>query len=566
MRRLLSLTVCCGVLAAPSAALAGDGDVIVRFRADAGAAERADARLTADVRREQDLRLAQLELVAPEPGVTAEQAIAALERDEDVVRAEPDRRRRALVVPGDPLFGTQWGLQNTGQVVEGTAGTAGADIRATEAWDTTIGSPSVLVAVVDTGIALAHPDLVANLWTDPGEIAGNGVDDDGSGFADDVRGHDFVDGDNLPEDQNGHGTHVSGTVAARGDNGQGVTGVAWTTSILPVRALDALGGGFVSDLVLAYGYAARQGADIVNLSLGGAGASAAEFDAIAAAPQVLFVAAAGNDGADNDVVGSFPCEYDLPNVICVAASDQDDQLAIFSNFGDQSVDLAAPGVTILSTFTGAGGFAVESGTSMSTPHVSGVAALLLAAHPPATVAELRASLLDTVAPKPAFATTTVSGGRLDAAAAVADIFVPPPPPPPPPPAPDPVATAPVTPAPAVTVVGSRTAPDRTGPGLDLALTPRRDLGAFLRRGLRVRVRCTEACALTAEARRGRRRLARRTARRTSAGTTTLTLRLSRAERRRLRRSRSVLVTLRITAVDAAGNRSSETVRLRLRGR
>jgi subtilisin family serine protease len=282
--------------------------------------------------------------------VSVRQAIAALERQDDVLYAEPDVPRYAQVTPNDSLFRAQWGLENVGQSVGGAAGTADADIDATDAWDAVTGTAGIIVAVVDTGITAGHPDLAPNLYVNPRETAGNGIDDDRNGFTDDVSGYDFAGGDANPADTNGHGTHVAGTVAARGDDGRGVAGVAWQASLLPLRALGDDGSGSVSDAIRAYDYAARAGARIVNLSLGGGSFSRAERDAIAANPGVLFVAAAGNDGANNDLTGSYPCNHDLANVVCVAASDRSDRLASFSNFGARTVDLAAPGVAIASTY------------------------------------------------------------------------------------------------------------------------------------------------------------------------------------------------------------------------
>ena len=323
-----------------------------------------------------------------------------------VVYAEPDHVVRQTAVPNDPLLSYEWDM---------------SAIRAPEAWDVTTGSPQVTVAVVDTGIDASHPDLSPNLWTNPGESGAgrdtNGLDDDGDGLIDDVHGWDFVDGDAQPDDGNGHGTHVSGTIAARGDDGVGVAGVTWSTAIMPLRVLGDDGSGYVSDVVTAYAYAASSGARLVNASLGGGSYSRAEHDAIAAAPNTLFVVAAGNDGADDDATPEYPCDYDLANVVCVAASDRDDTLASFSNYGTTNVDLAAPGVDIASTWPG-GRYALLDGTSMATPHVTGAAALVLAHDGTLGVAGLRAALLSSVHPVAALAGRVATGGRLDVAAAL----------------------------------------------------------------------------------------------------------------------------------------------------
>jgi thermitase len=400
-----------GLAAALSVAPAAQADLLVRYEPGASAGERADARRAAGVRRERGLAVAGLEAVAPERGVGAAAAVARLRRDPDVLYAEPDPVRRAALVPSDTLFRMQWGLER---------------IAAPAAWDITTGSPQVVVGVADSGADLDHPDLVPNL----------------------VPGWDFVDGDASPDDEDpsGHGTHVAGIVGARGDDHAGVTGVAWTTGIMPLRVLGADGAGKVSDAIEAYGRAARSGVRIVNVSFGGAGASTAERDAIAAAPGVLFVAAAGNDGADDDADPVYPCAYDLPNLICVTASDQTDGRPGFANVGRTSVDLAAPGTAIAGPVPG-GGWASLSGTSMAAPHVAGAAALLLASEPGARPQDLIAALVGTAVPEPAFAGKTVSGGRLDAAEAVRAVRATPPPQPTPTATPSPPAAIPPSPAP-----------------------------------------------------------------------------------------------------------------------
>jgi len=564
------------VLAAPAVALAGEGDVIVRFKSTADAGERGDARSRSDVRREQVLPVANLELVDPEPGVTAAEAVRALERSDDVLYAEPDARRFALATPDDTYFRFQWGLDNTGQAVGGVAGTEDADVDAPEAWDVTTGAPGVAIGVVDTGLARTHADIAPNLFVNPGEVAGNGLDDDANGFVDDVSGWDFVERDAVAQDADGHGTHVAGTAAAQGGDGVGVTGVAWEASIVPLRALGDDGTGSVADAIAAYAYAGRMGLRIVNLSLGGGDYSRAERDAILAAPNTLFVAAAGNEGANNDVTPSYPCNHEVPNVVCVGATDQDDVLVAFSNRGVRTVDLAAPGVSIAGPWPD-GRWALLDGTSMATPVVSGAAALLLALDPTATVAELRAALLTSVDPKPSLDRTTVTGGRLNAAAALAALAEEPAPrdgattggtttgstPPPPPassppadqqpaPAPAPAPSPAPAPAPATAPAPTTTArlPDRSAPLL--RVSTRRLRGGRLR----ARIHCGEGCSLRVLLRRGTRTVARRTARRTSAGTITVTLRP--AARHRGRR-----LTLRITATDRAGNRRTLTRRVRL---
>jgi subtilisin family serine protease len=341
---------------------------------------------------------------------TVAAAIGWLRRLSQVEYAEPNYVRYADLIPDDPQFPDLWGLDNTGQ----TGGLVDADIDAPEAWDITPGDPGIVVAVIDSGIDLSHPDL--NIWTNPGEISGNGIDDDGNGFVDDVHGWDFADDDNDPTDSTptvcaSHGTHTAGTIGARGNNGLGVTGVNLDVTIMPLRALRrrylVFCAGFDSDFIGAIQYAADKGVRISNNSYGSGPFSQAVFEAIRASKSI-FVAAAGNDATDNDFNPSYPASYDLGGVISVAATDDSDLLAGFSNFGLNSVDLGAPGVDILSTVTG--GYGVLSGTSMASPHVAGAAALLLASDPSLTNHEIVWRLANTTD----FTNLPVaSGGRLN---------------------------------------------------------------------------------------------------------------------------------------------------------
>ena len=391
--------------------------VLVRFASDASPAQRADMRARADVQRDAMLAVRGLELVDPEPGVSVGAAVADLQRMDGVLYAEPDHVLHQTATPDDPLL-----LRRVGAVRHPRSRGLGRHHRL-GAGDRRGGRHR----------DRRHPSRPRpNLWTNPGESGGgreaNGLDDDGNGRIDDVHGWDFVDQDAQPQDGNGHGTHVSGTIAARGDDATGVAGVSWTAGLMALRVLGDNGSGYVSDVLTAYAYAARNGARVVNASLGGDRFSRAEHDAIAAAPSTLFVVAAGNDGASNDATPAYPCDYDLANVVCVAASDRDDALASFSNYGAASVDLAAPGVDIASTWPGAR-YASLSGTSMATPHVSGAAALLLAHDGGLTVAGLRSALLSSTHPSPALAGRVATGGRLDVAAALVVPSAPPAPPP-----------------------------------------------------------------------------------------------------------------------------------------
>ncbi len=361
------------------------------------------------------------------PGVSAEGMRAWAGRTQTIVSIEPDRALSTLAIPNDASFGTLWGLNNSGR----SPGVGNSDINAPEAWETTTGSRSVVVAVIDSGVDYTHPDLAANVWTNPREVAGDGIDNDANGFVDDVRGWDFANADADPMDDDGHGTHVSGTIGAVGNNAIGVTGVNWRVSIMGLKFLDAEGNGYTSDAVAAVKYATRMRRDFgvnvvaINASWGGETRSTALANAIAAAGRagILFVTAAGNESSNNDRTPSYPANLSDDSVIAVAATNHSNRLAAFSNYGSTTVDLAAPGVGILSTVPG-GGYASFSGTSMATPYVTGTVALMAAANPRATAAEIRSALLATVTPVAALSGKVATGGLLDAAAAVRAITQP----------------------------------------------------------------------------------------------------------------------------------------------
>ncbi len=334
-----------------------------------------------------------------------------------IAEYEPNGVLSAAILPNDPFFAEQWGLHNIG----GGGGLADADIDAPEAWDQTVGHSSVVVAVVDSGIDYRHRDLASNIWANPREIPGNGVDDDGNGFVDDFYGYDFANGDGDPWDDHGHGTHVAGIIGAVGSNAEGVAGVAWQVRLMPLKFLGAAGVGSVADAIRAINYAtmmrSRYGVNIraINASWGGSSYSGALETAIRAAGEagILFVTAAGNDSRNNDLHPQYPANYELPNVIAVAASDRYDRLASFSNFGQQKVHLVAPGVQILSTVPG-GGYQKLSGTSMAAPFVSGAVALAAAAAPGASASELRQAVFQGVDRLVGLGALVATGGRLNA--------------------------------------------------------------------------------------------------------------------------------------------------------
>ena len=330
--------------------------------------------------------------------------------DPRILRVEPNYRVYAMSLPSDTYFSYQWGLHNTGQ----TNGVNDGDIDAPEAWNITTGSSNVVVAVIDSGVNYAHPDLRNQMWTNTDEIPGNGIDDDRNGYVDDYYGYDFSENDSDPNDENGHGTHCAGIIDAQGNNNLGVSGVNWNCRIMPCRFLDASGSGTIADAIEAINYAVDNGAQVLSNSWGGGGYSEALKNAIENARQnnVLFVAAAGNSAADNDILPNYPSSYSVANVIAVAATDHLDKVAYFSSYGRQSVDVAAPGVNILSTVPG--GYGWCSGTSMATPFVSGVAALLLAVYPEISIAELKNRIIWTGDPLADLQSKTLTGRRLNA--------------------------------------------------------------------------------------------------------------------------------------------------------
>ena len=359
----------------------------------------------------------------------------------ELVALEPNALYQSSRIPNDPLFAEQWWLSNTGQNIGGL-GTIGADIGTVLAWDTTIGSSNVIVAVIDTGIDLTHPDLIPNLWVNPGEIPDNGIDDDGNGFIDDVHGFDFGEGDGSPQDVDGHGTAVAGTIGAAGNNGIGVSGVNWDVQLMGLKIADRFGGLTLAAIIGAHDYAtmmiqrSQSGIDIggelvaSNNSYGGYNQAFyadaptgfdAERDAIERfiAEGATFVAAAGNDTFDNDNPDftSFPSSYNIPGVISVAATDNNDALAGFSNWGQRTVHLAAPGVNVFTTAVG-GGYTYIDGTSFSSPAVAGAVALLKAHKPGASAVEIREALINSSDLLPGMQGRVESGGRINVARAL----------------------------------------------------------------------------------------------------------------------------------------------------
>jgi subtilisin family serine protease len=358
--------------------------------------------------------------VTLQPGVSVQQAISTFNGRNGVRYAEPDYRISLDAVPNDPSFtdGSLWGQHNTGQ----NGGVAGADFDGPEGWDNGTGTRQNIVAVFDDGVEHTHPDLAANMWVNTGETPGDGVDNDGNGYVDDINGFNFVSMNaNIdPEAGDGHGTHVAGTIGAVGNNGIGVNGVIWNTRIMAVKIYGASGvnpGGLVSGVVEGYNYAIANGAKVLNNSWKYYGARSDAFMAAIDATRangMIVVASAGNDGMDNETYDRWPSNFTLfsDNVVAVAALDRNDQKASFSNFSDTMVQIGAPGVEILSTYAG-GGYEYLDGTSMAAPQVSGALILAWDISPTATYRELIDAMNEGAVPIQALNGLTVTGGRLN---------------------------------------------------------------------------------------------------------------------------------------------------------
>src|SRR5690349_22363334 len=334
-----------------------------------------------------------------------------IELDEAEAPLEP-------VLPHDPQFSDQWALSNSGQ----RGGKQGADISATLAWATTTGSDKVVVAVLDSGVDYTHEDLAGNMWKRPASMAP--YHDDELGTIDDEYGFSTVESIGDPMDENGHGTHCAGIIGAEGENNIGIAGVNWKVRIMPLKFMNSGGFGTTKDAIEAINYVIERkkagvNVRIISASWGSTQYSRALEDVIRKAYEndIAFVAAAGNATTNNDRTPHFPSSYNVPNVISVAALDRHDQLATFSNWGAKSVAIAAPGVDILSTWLG-NAYEEKSGTSMATPVVSGVAALVLAEHPHMSVDDLRKKLMASTDPIVALKGKTVTAGRIDAAKAL----------------------------------------------------------------------------------------------------------------------------------------------------
>ena len=422
-------------------------EVIVVFKDTADAGDQAAVVAAVDAAGTTDLdggsvTASATALVELPNDVPASDAIVELSADPRVESVEPNWIRKTVAVSNDPQFtaGNMWGMYGDTTVPANAYGSQAAEVWA----GTSTGSATVYVGDIDTGIDISHPDLAANIWTNPGEIAANATDDDGNGYIDDVNGWDFDNNDNSVYDDpiiDAHGTHTAGTIGAKGGNGIGVAGVNWDVTIIPAKVCGA-GGCTNAAVIAAINYLTdlkvNHGLNIVatNNSYGGGGFSAAERNAIIAAgnADILHVAAAGNAGTDNDATPHYPSSYTCPAVslasgaydciVAVAAIDSNGNLAGFSQYGLTTVDLGAPGVGVVST-TPVNTYSSYNGTSMATPHVTGASALVSAVHPTWSATQIKSFILSNVAVTADLIGTTVTGGRLDLST-LASLPVPPP--------------------------------------------------------------------------------------------------------------------------------------------
>ena len=349
-------------------------------------------------------------------GTSVEQAMAALAKDERVEFAAPNHTyglpdgEQGQGITNDPDASKLWGLHNEGQ----TGGKADADIDAPEAWQIHTGRSQAegghITAVIDTGVAYNHPDLKDNMWVNPGEIAGDGIDNDGNGVIDDVHGYNAFANTGDPNDGHGHGSHCAGTIAGVGGNGVGVVGVNHKANIMAVKIFSDQGSTNAAAIIRGIQYASKNGARITSNSWGGGGANAGIEQAFKDS-SALHIIAAGNSAYDNDKRPNYPSNYEGDHIVAVAATDHKDGIARFSQWGKKNVDLGAPGVDILSTVPG--GYDTYSGTSMATPHVAGAATLIASAVPDISNADLRAALLGGTEKTDALTGKVVTDGRLN---------------------------------------------------------------------------------------------------------------------------------------------------------
>jgi subtilisin family serine protease len=348
-------------------------------------------------------------------------AIEIFRQQPEIQFAEKNYLIKIQNIPNDTYYGNLWGLNNTGKKDQsGNIGKIGADISAQKAWDITTGSETIIVAVIDTGVDINHPDLMNNIWTNPNEIPNNGIDDDNNGFIDDVNGWNFSENNNDVSDPEGHGTHCAGIIGAVGNNSLGVTGVNWNIQIMPIKLKDPWTLYLEAQAVY---YASNMGASVINCSYGDYNYSNIAKTAYESSSAII-ICASGNETINNDLKPSYPCNYNIPNIVSVASTNNQDELSSFSNYGVKTVHLGAPGEDIYSTFPralihkGNLPYRYMSGTSMAAPYVSGVCALIKAVNPNLNNVQIKDVLLNSVDPLSSLNGKVLTGGRLNAYQAV----------------------------------------------------------------------------------------------------------------------------------------------------
>lgn len=410
-----------------------EGEVLVKFKSGTLTASSLKTHQSIGAKVLKSFKIVpNLELVKLPANTSLKDAVIKYMADPLVEYAEPNYIRRvSATIPNDQYFHQQWALHNTGTFASGSAG---ADIKAVQAWDVHTGNGEIVIAVLDTGIDYNHAEFSGNIWINTGEIPNNGIDDDGNGKIDDWRGWNFFSNNNNSNDDHGHGTFVSGIIGAKGNNLIGIAGMMWNVKIMPLKFLDRNGEGTIADEIAAIQYAISKGAKIINASYSGGSFSQAENDAIVSANTagILVMAAAGNGGNDdigdnNDFFPEYPASYNLPNILAIAATDQNDRIASFSNFGLNSVHVAAPGVYILSTVPTSifpSGYDFSLGTSASTPHVSGLTGLLYSYYAHFTPSQIRSTILRYVDVLPSLSGFIQTGGRINAYKAISSLLVP----------------------------------------------------------------------------------------------------------------------------------------------
>lgn len=361
--------------------------------------------------------LTQIQLIKFHTDINMKELIQTLNKSPNIEYAEPNYIVSPAASSNDGYYNSLWGLKNIGQNIQGSVGSPNIDINVEEAWTKTEGSSNITIGIIDTGIDINHPDLKNNIWKNPDEIPGDGIDNDNNGYIDDIYGWDFVNNNNSVYDGTGdsHGTHVAGTIAAVKNNTIGVAGVAPQVKVMSLKFLGT-NGGTISNAIKAIEYAKNKGVKITNNSWGGGGFSQTLYDAIQQSNS-LFIAASGNNGTNADQTPMYPAAYSLSNILSVASITNKGSLSSFSNYGKTSVDVTAPGTDILSTLPN-NSYGFYSGTSMATPHVSGVAALIQSAYPSYSPTEIKNKIMNNTSPLSTLTNKVLTGGLINAGKAL----------------------------------------------------------------------------------------------------------------------------------------------------